>query len=113
MKRILILSTLIIGLYCLQKAAYAQKKDSFKIVKLQTSAHKEMCKAKIENTLAYEKGIIEPELDPVSQILTVKYKPNKTDVNKIISVVNSLGHDAVEIPETSEKTTEDPLKQEK
>jgi mercuric ion binding protein len=96
-------ATLILSLFLLQTAAFAQKKDSFKTVKLQTSAHTEMCKAKIEKTLAYEKGIIESELDRESQILTVKYNPDKTDVKKIIIVITSLGHDAIEITETREK----------
>lgn len=105
MKRIAIFSaTLILSMLLLQTATFAQKKDSFKIVKLQTSAHTEMCKAKIEKTLAYEKGIIESELDRESQILTVKYNPDKTDVKKIITVITSLGHDAIEITETKEKS---------
>jgi copper chaperone CopZ len=76
---------------------YAQKKNKNSEVKLQTSAHSEMCKAKIEKTLAYEKGIVESNLDRESQIITVTYNPDKTDVKKIIKVINNLGHDAKEI----------------
>lgn len=82
--------------------AQKQKKENIKEVKLQTSAHTEMCKAKIEKTFAYEKGIIISELDRETQILTVKYNPNKTDVKKIIKVVTDLGHDALEISEKKE-----------
>lgn len=79
---------------------FAQKtknEQNIKIVKLQTSAHTDNCKAKIEKTLAYEKGIIESELNQESQILTVKYNSKKSDVKKIIKVIEGLGHEAKEI----------------
>lgn len=76
-----------------------KKDQNEKTVKLQTSAHTDNCKAKIEKTLAYEKGIIESELNQESQILTVKYNAKKTEVKKIIKVIEGLGHEAKEIPE--------------
>lgn len=82
--------------------AQAQKKKEQKVVKLMTSAHTENCKAKIEYTLAYEKGIVSSELNRETQVLTVTYKPNKTTVEKIIKVINKLGHEAKEILETKE-----------
>lgn len=78
-------------------AQKAQKELDVKTVKLQTSAHTDNCKAKIEKTLAYEKGIIESELNQESQILTVKYNSKKSDVKKIIKVIEGLGHEATEI----------------
>ena len=79
---------------------FAQKNEKdAKTVKLQTSAHTDACKAKIEKTLAYEKGILNSSLDQETQILTVKYNAAKTDVKKIIKVIVDLGHDAKEIPD--------------
>jgi copper chaperone CopZ len=102
MKKIVIhLAVFTISLFFIQTAVFAQKKNGDKVVKLQTSAHTEMCKAKIEKTLAYEKGIVKSELDRETQILTVTYKPKKTDVGKIIKVIISLGHDAKEIVEVN------------
>lgn len=104
MKTIAIYSVaLFLSLFFVQPNVYAQKKNDIKVVKLQTSAHTEMCKAKIEKTLAYEKGIIKSELDRESQILTVTYNPNKTDVNNIIKVITNLGHEAKEITEKKEE----------
>lgn len=80
-------------------SAQDKKKDNIKIVKLQTSAHTVQCKAKIEKTLAYEKGIIDSDLDKKTRILTVKFKSNKTDVSKFIKVIIDLGHTAEEIKE--------------
>lgn len=108
MKAITIYSlTLILTLFFVQSEIYAQKKDENKVVKLQTSAHTEMCKAKIEKTLAYEKGIIESKLDRETQILTVTYNPKKTSIEKIIKVIFNLGHDAIEIVEKEEKIESD------
>lgn len=80
-------------------SAQDNKKDNIRIVKLQTSAHTVQCKGKIEKTLAFEKGVIESELDKKTRILTVKYKSNKTDVGRIIKAVTDLGHTAEEITE--------------
>lgn len=91
------------SLFFVQSSVYAQKKYTKKVIKLQTSAHTEMCKAKIEKTLAYEKGIIESELDRKTQILTVTYNPDKTDVKKIIKAITGLGHEAKEIIEKKEE----------
>jgi len=104
MKTILIYSvTIIMALFFVQSTVFAQKNGNTKVVKLQTSAHTKMCKAKIEKTYAYEKGIVKAELDRESQILTVTYKPKKTNIKKIIKVINGLGHEAMEI--TKKKDT--------
>lgn len=98
-KNAIYLVALMMTLFFVHSNVFAQKNDNSKVVKLQTSAHSEMCKAKIEETLAYEKGIIKSELDRESQILTVTYNPDKTDVEKIIKVITNLGHSAKEIVE--------------
>ena len=103
--------TLILALFFVQSTVNAQKKGVTKVVKLQTSAHTVMCKAKIEKTLAYEKGIVESELHRESQILKVTYKPEKTNVKKIIKVITDLGHDAKEI-NIKEENKEDVKKKE-
>lgn len=81
-------------------SAQKQSDPNIKTVKIQTSAHTVQCKAKIEKTLAFEKGVIESELDKKTQVLTVKYKINKTNVDNIIKVITDLGHSAEEIKES-------------
>ena len=100
MKQIFTLIILIISFLLVYTSSHAQKKNDIIIAKLETSAHSDQCKAKIEKTLAYEKGIISSELNRETQILTVKFKRGKTNVEKIIKVINSLGHDAKEIDES-------------
>ena len=97
---------LIISLFFIQLNVSAQTKGDTKIVKFQTSAHREGCKAKIEKTLAYEKGILKSELDRETQILTVTYKVKKTNVENIIKVISNLGHEARVIVEKEKDSLE-------
>jgi periplasmic mercuric ion binding protein len=89
------LSTLFI-LFGLTAWTVADDKD--KEVKIKTSAICEECKERIERNLAFEKGVKEATLDVDSKVLTVKYNPKKTDINKIKTNVNKSGYDADEMP---------------
>lgn len=102
----LLFSILLITMALLQHEAFSQKKEANKVVRIQTSAHTEQCKNKIEKTFAYEKGIAGAELDRESQILTVTYNPQKTNEGKIIKVINNLGHDAAKIPDAGKENDE-------
>jgi copper chaperone CopZ len=85
---------LILLLCVINLSLFAQKQKEIKIVKFLTSAHTKNCKEKIEKTLAYEKGVIESELNTDNQVLTVRFKPNKTNSKNIETIINNLGHDA-------------------
>jgi copper chaperone CopZ len=76
---------------------FAQAKQEEE-VKIKTSAVCKMCKATIEKSLAYEKGIKSATLDVPSQIVTVTYNPKKTDVNRIKKAINETGYDAEGLP---------------
>ena len=71
--------------------------DKEKEVKIKTSAICEMCKERIERNLAFEKGIKESNLDLKDKVVTVKYNPKKTDVNKIKANISKSGYDADEV----------------
>lgn len=68
-----------------------------KEVKIKTSAICEMCKARIERNLSFEKGVKEADLDVKSKVVTIKYNPGKTDVTKLKSVISKTGYDADEV----------------
>lgn len=53
-----------------------------------------MCKAKIEETLAFTKGVKTSELDLESKIVTVTYNPVKITPEKIRRVISGAGYDA-------------------
>ncbi len=76
---------------------FAQTKQEEE-VKIKTSSVCKMCKATIEKSLAYEKGIKSAVLDVPTQIVTVTYNPKKTDAGRIKKAINQTGYDADELP---------------
>ena len=74
---------------------FADDKD--KEVKIKTSAICEMCKARIERNLAFEKGVKEATLDVDTKVVTIKYNPVKTDVTKLKANITKTGYDADEV----------------
>jgi copper chaperone CopZ len=63
-------------------------------VKLKTSAVCDMCKTRIEKSMAYEKGVQSAVLDVPSQMLTVTYRPEKTTPAALRTAVQKTGYDA-------------------
>ncbi|GAB3334555.1 heavy-metal-associated domain-containing protein [Hymenobacter humi] len=59
-----------------------------------TSAVCDMCKARIEKSMAYEKGVQSAVLDVSTQMLTIMYKPDKTTPAALRSAVQKTGYDA-------------------
>ncbi|MDO7845817.1 heavy metal-associated domain-containing protein [Hymenobacter sp. M29] len=62
--------------------------------KFKTSAVCDMCKARIEKSLAYEKGVQSAVLDVPTQIVTVTYKTDKTTPAALRTAVQKTGYDA-------------------
>ena len=62
-----------------------------------TSAVCDMCKARIEKSLAYEKGVQSAVLDVPSKVLTVTYKADKTSPAALRTAVQKTGYDADEL----------------
>jgi mercuric ion binding protein len=58
-------------------AATSAKKGT-ETVQFKTSAVCDMCKARIEKSMAYEKGVQAAHLDVPSKVLTVSYRADKT-----------------------------------
>jgi len=71
--------------------------DKDKEVKIKTSAVCEMCKARIERNLAFEKGVKEANLDVDTKVVTIKYNAAKTDVNRLKANITKTGYDADEV----------------
>ncbi|MBF9222442.1 heavy-metal-associated domain-containing protein [Hymenobacter ruricola] len=59
-----------------------------------TSAVCDMCKARLEKSLAYEKGVQSAVLDVPSKVLTVTYKADKTTPAALRTAVQKTGYDA-------------------
>lgn len=95
----LLLSLLLITLPLF--SVLAQDSD-VKEIKIKTSAVCDMCKTTIEKDMKFEKGVKSAELDVESKILTVQYKPSKTNPDKIRHAVAKVGYDADNIPAVPE-----------
>ncbi len=77
--------------------AFSQEKKSEEI-KILTSAQCGMCKDRIEQGLAFEKGIKDVTLDVDTKIATVTYNPKKTTPEEIRKMISKLGYDADKVP---------------
>jgi periplasmic mercuric ion binding protein len=67
-------------------------------IKIKTSAVCGMCKDRIEQGLAFEKGIKDVNLDVETKIVTIKYIPSKTTPDEIRKKISKLGYDADDVP---------------
>lgn len=66
-------------------------------IKIQTSAQCEMCKHKIEEALAYERGVVKSNLNLEDKVVTIVFKTNKTSADQLRIVISKLGYDADDI----------------
>jgi copper chaperone CopZ len=62
-----------------------------------TSAVCDMCKTRIEKSLAYEKGVQSVSLDVPTKVLTVTYRADKTTPAALRTAVQKTGYDADEL----------------
>jgi copper chaperone CopZ len=76
---------------------HAQSARKTETIKIKTSAECDACKQRIEDALAYEKGIKSSDLDTASRIITVVYNPDKTSPDKIRKAISAVGYDADEV----------------
>ncbi|TLM87336.1 heavy-metal-associated domain-containing protein [Hymenobacter jeollabukensis] len=77
-----------------QTAPAAKAKPGTEQVQIKTSAVCDMCKARLEKSLAYEKGVQSALLDVPSQVLTVTYRADKTTPEALRAAVSATGYDA-------------------
>jgi len=57
-----------------------------------------LCKERIEETLAFEKGVKSSELDLENKIVKVIYNPGKITSDKIRNTISKAGYDADNVP---------------
>ncbi len=84
-------------------------------VRLLTNAHCEGCKTKIEKALKKVEGVESASLDLPSKVVEVKYNPEKTNVDALISTIKKVGYEAaiysenskINLPEHKDKDCKD------
>jgi len=87
----------VLAIVLLLSAGVNARAAKFEEVKIKTSAQCDECKDRIEEALAFEKGVKKSELDLETKILTVTYKPNKTTPENIRKAIVKVGYDADEV----------------
>ena len=97
------LKTFLLALLVLFTAQAARAQDKTKVktkgpataqFQMKTSAVCDMCKARLEKALAYEKGVQQATLDVPTKVLTVAYRPDKTTPETLRTAVQRTGYDA-------------------
>lgn len=66
-------------------------------IKIKTSSQCGECKERIEEALAFEKGVKKSELDLETHIITVSYKKGKTTPENIRKAIAKAGYDADDV----------------
>lgn len=81
--------------FMLSGSAVAQKTSKeVKSMVIKTSVVCEMCKEKIEKNLIFEKGVREVSVDMDKKEVTVNYRADKTNPEKIKTALSKLGYRA-------------------
>ena len=88
------LLTLLSAGFASQAQTAPAKAKGAESVQFKTSAVCDMCKARLEKSLAYEKGVQAASLDVPSKVLTVTYNPAKTTPAALRTAVQKTGYDA-------------------
>jgi len=99
-KKVIIIGYLLKVFITLAVIGFAQDPAKKKTdeIKIKTSLMCNMCKERITNGLAYEKGIKDVIVDVPTKVVTVKYSTKQTSPEKIRIKISKMGYDADEVP---------------
>jgi mercuric ion binding protein len=70
----------------------------FDTIMIRTSSQCDMCKERIEEALAFEKGVKKSDLNVETQICRVTYRKGKTSPERIREAISKAGYDADDVP---------------
>lgn len=76
------------------KPIHAQEKKKSETVEIKSSVVCGMCEAKVKKELSFEKGVTDVQVNLKEKLITVQYRPDKTDVEKIKTAITKIGYDA-------------------
>lgn len=75
----------------------AQEKSKTETVVIKSSVVCGMCEEKVKKELAFEKGVTGIQVNLKEKLITVEYRPNRTDEEKIKKAITKIGYDADEL----------------
>jgi len=75
----------------------AQQRSKTETVVIKSSVVCGMCEEKVKKELAFEKGVTDIQVNLKERLITVDYRPNRTDEEKIKKAITKIGYDADEL----------------
>lgn len=96
MKRLIVFLSIIFS----SLLTYAQTQD-VRTEYFKVEGNCNMCKKRIEDA-AYTKGVKRAEWDKATHMLTVTYRPSKTNAKAILTAVAKAGHTSQQVAATEE-----------
>jgi copper chaperone CopZ len=66
-------------------------------IRIKTSVVCGMCKERVEENLAFEKGVKDVSVDLETRIVTIRYNPKSTSPDELRKKLSKLGYDADEV----------------
>lgn len=103
MKTIKIITLIAIVMFSV--AGMAQEQDNTEKITIKTSVVCKMCKDRVEHDMAYEKGVKEVTVDLETKEVTISYRTDKTNPDKLREAISKIGYDADDV-EADEKAYE-------
>jgi cation transport ATPase len=73
------------------------KKKETKEITIKSSVVCDMCKERVENDMAFEKGVKAVSVNLKTKEVTVTYRADKTDPDKLRKAVSKIGYDADDV----------------
>ncbi len=95
MKRFLLIaiSVLLMGAF----TCYAGGKKEKATVTFQTDMHCHKCAEKVNENIAFEKGVLDIKVDEKTKQVTITYDAKKTSVEKLQKSIQKLGYTATPV----------------
>ncbi len=69
-------------------------KGEIRTVVFTTNMHCQKCVNKVNDNIAFEKGVKDLKVDLKEKTITIKYDASKTSVEKLAAAINKLGYTA-------------------
>ncbi|WP_300724454.1 heavy-metal-associated domain-containing protein [uncultured Bacteroides sp.] len=86
--------------------ALAKDKKDKETVTFLVSMTCEKCQQRIENNIAYEKGVTGLTIDLPKKLVTIEYRTEKTNSEKLKKAIQDLGYTATPFRQKNDKETE-------
>jgi periplasmic mercuric ion binding protein len=84
----------------------AQKPSNREEVKIKTNLDCDACKKKIEDYMAFERGVTAIHADIPTKVVTIGYRTKRTDEEKLLTALRKLGYEAEVMEEKDTETSE-------